>query len=115
MPVSLYMDVNVHGQITVQLRRRGVDVLTAQEDNMRTADDVAILDRATALRRVLVSADKDFLAEAVVRQRRQIPFPGLFHISGKSLTVGQLIADMELLVSAGTPEDFVNQIYFLPL
>lgn len=37
MGVTLYMDVHVPGSITRQLRRRGVDVLTAQEDG-RVAD-----------------------------------------------------------------------------
>ncbi len=30
MAVALYMDVHVHAAVTEQLRRRGVDVLTAQ-------------------------------------------------------------------------------------
>jgi hypothetical protein len=32
MPLSLYMDVHVPAAITAGLRRRGVDVLTSQED-----------------------------------------------------------------------------------
>ncbi len=37
MPVPLYMDVHVPQAITDQLRRRGVDVLTAIEDKSATA------------------------------------------------------------------------------
>jgi hypothetical protein len=33
MSVALYMDVHVHAAVTEQLRRRGVDVLTAQDDD----------------------------------------------------------------------------------
>ena len=33
MSVALYMDEHVHRAITVGLRLRGVDVLTAQEDD----------------------------------------------------------------------------------
>lgn len=33
MAVALYMDVHVSAAITTQLRRRGVDVLTAAEDS----------------------------------------------------------------------------------
>ena len=39
MGVLLYMDVHVPGPITQQLRRRGVDVLTAQEDSHDTVAD----------------------------------------------------------------------------
>ncbi|AFY30690.1 hypothetical protein Cal7507_0188 [Calothrix sp. PCC 7507] len=35
MSVPLYMDVHVPQAITDQLRRRGVDVLTAHEDGAR--------------------------------------------------------------------------------
>lgn len=33
MPISLYMDVHVPEAITSQLRRRGIDVLTALDDD----------------------------------------------------------------------------------
>jgi hypothetical protein len=32
MTIALYMDVHIPQSITIQLRRRGIDVLTAQED-----------------------------------------------------------------------------------
>ena len=33
MAIAFYMDVHIPQAITLQLRRRGVDVLTAVEDN----------------------------------------------------------------------------------
>jgi hypothetical protein len=41
------MDVHVPGAISRQLRRHGVDVLTAQEDGRGTAIDEQVLERAT--------------------------------------------------------------------
>jgi hypothetical protein len=38
--VQLYMDVHVPQAITDQLRRRGIDVLTAIEDNSDTLLDI---------------------------------------------------------------------------
>ena len=55
MGVELYMDVHVRREITVGLRTRGVDVLTAQEDGAAALDDPLLLDRATSLGRVLFS------------------------------------------------------------
>ena len=115
MPVALYMDVNVHGQITFQLRRRGIDILTAQEDQMRAAADSQLLDRATELNRIIVSSDKDFLIETAHRQQVEIYFPGLFHLSGRKIPIGKFVADLEFLAKAGETEDFANQIYYLPL
>ena len=61
------MDVHVHAAITEGLRLRGVDVLTAQEDGGRRLRDPALLDRATALGRVLFTQDDDLLREAAER------------------------------------------------
>lgn len=45
MPLALNMDIP--RAITNGLRRRGVDVLTAQEDGTAELDDPPLLDRAT--------------------------------------------------------------------
>ena len=68
MSVTLYMDEHVHRAITIGLRLRGVDILTAQKDNYRNTPDAILLDRATELQRVLFSQDEDLLAEAKHRQ-----------------------------------------------
>ena len=64
MTIALYMDVHVHRAITTGLRLRDVDVLTAQEDGYRTANDDRLLDRATEAQRVLFTQDDDLLVEA---------------------------------------------------
>jgi predicted nuclease of predicted toxin-antitoxin system len=69
MSVGLYMDEHVPRAITEGLRLRGVDVLTAQEDNRRRASDSELLDRATELGRILFTQDSDLLREAARRQR----------------------------------------------
>lgn len=45
--IALYMDHNVPRAVTVGLRLRGVDVITAYEDGADDMDDSALLDRAT--------------------------------------------------------------------
>jgi hypothetical protein len=75
--VQLYMDVHVPDAITVGLRLRRVDVLTAQEDCARRLSDALLLDRATALARVLFSQDEDLLREAAQRQQQGVSFAGV--------------------------------------
>ena len=53
MPLKFYMDQHVPRAITVGLRLRGLDVLTAHDDGASTLSDPALLDRATTLGRVL--------------------------------------------------------------
>src|SRR5437660_12413631 len=62
MAVGLYFDVHAGGAICKQLRRRGVDVLTAQDDGADELLDDALLERATQQRRVLFTHDQRFRA-----------------------------------------------------
>jgi hypothetical protein len=45
MSVKLYMDVHVPRAVTNQLRLRGVDVLTAQEDGAAELGDAELLNQ----------------------------------------------------------------------
>ena len=49
MSLAFHMDVHVPSAVTLGLRRRGLDILTSQEDETRTLDDGALLARATEL------------------------------------------------------------------
>jgi Domain of unknown function (DUF5615) len=71
------MDVHVPRAITQGLRPRDVDVLTAQEDGARQLCEAELLDRASALGRVLFTRDVDLLAEARRRQGAGHPFGGV--------------------------------------
>jgi uncharacterized protein with PIN domain len=109
------MDVHVPRAITDGLRLRGVDVLTSQEDSTRQLSDTELLDRATALRRVLFTRDEDLLREAAQRQERVEGFAGIIYAHQLRVTIGQCIRDLEVLALAGEPEDFANRVEYLPL
>jgi Domain of unknown function (DUF5615) len=55
MSLTLYMDENVHGAITIGLRLRNIDVISVQEDERSGFPDPHILDRATELNRIAFS------------------------------------------------------------
>ena len=61
MSIAFYMDQHVPGAITVGLRLRGVEVLTAYEDGASELEDVKLLDRAGELERVLFTRDDDLV------------------------------------------------------
>ena len=61
MAIKLYMDVHIPRTITNGLRLRCIDVLTAQEDNADKLSDSELLDRTSALNRVLFTFDDDLL------------------------------------------------------
>jgi hypothetical protein len=109
------MDVHVPDAITVGLRLRRVDVSTAQEDGARRLSNAQLLDRATALGRVLFSQDEDLLREAAQWQERGVSFAGMIYAHQLKVTIGQCGRDLELVGHAGAPKDFANRVEHLPL
>jgi hypothetical protein len=57
MAVSFYLDVHVPQPIADQLRRRGVDVITAIEDGWAEKKDHELLEHARELGRVIFTQD----------------------------------------------------------
>ena len=115
MAVALYMDVHIPRAITMGLRLRGVDVVTAQEDNATTLLDPALLDRAANLQRSLFTFDDDLLAEAIRRQGEGVYFAGVIYAHPSRASIGACVHDLELIGRAAEFEDCVNQVIFLPL
>ncbi len=113
--IQLYMDENVEGAITRELRRRGMDVITAQDDGRSGEDDPPLLDRAGELGRVLFSRDDDMLREATRRQRLGESFIGVVYAHQLRVTIGQCVTDLTSLAQYGEPDQFVDRVRYLPL
>jgi hypothetical protein len=113
--VGLYADVHVPGPVIVQLRRRGVDIITAIEEHTNRLPDGALLKVSTALSRIVVTQDIRFRVMAEKWQRDGIPFAGLVFGHQQQVTYGQMISDLELIAKATDPEYWQNRIQKLPL
>lgn len=112
---SLYFDVHVPAAIATQLRRRGVDLLTAQEDGTAQLEDADLLTRSTALRRVLFTQDIRFKVRAEDWQREARPFAGLVFGHPLQGSIGQYVRDLELIAKATEPEEWIGRVERLPL
>lgn len=115
MSLALYFDHHVPRAVAAGLRLRGVDLLIAYEDDAHELKDPLLLDRATALGRVLFSQDYHLLREARRRQRASIPFLGVIYVHQLKISIGDCVNDLELLCKASEPEELVNQVMYLPL
>ena len=94
--------------VTVGLRLRGVDVLTAFEDGTSEVDDPDLLDRATFLSRALFTQDDDLLAEAARRQAEAKRFSGVIYAHQQRVTIGMCVEQLE-------PYELENRVVYLPL
>lgn len=115
MALSLYVDVHVPVAVTESLRRRGLDVLTSQDDGTATLDDEVLLARATELGRVLFSQDHDFLRIAAEWQRDGRRFVGLVFAAQQGVSLGRLADDLELLLTCCEPDELRDRVTYLPL
>jgi len=113
--ISIYMNQHIPRAITEGLRLRGVDVITAFEDEADKMDDAELLDRASKLGRVLFTQDNDLLSEGAMRQEKGIPFNGVIYAHQMRVSIGTCIHDLEIIAKAGEAEDLLNKIQFLPL
>lgn len=109
------MDENVRGAITRELRRRGVDVLTVQDDGRGGTPDPDVMDRATELGRVLFTCDDDMLVEAHRRQTAYLPFSGVLYAHQERVTIGECVRDLEFVAVEGEPEEFADRVEYPPL
>ena len=115
MSLGLYMDVHVPAGITRALRRRGVDVLTAQDNGAARFLEPDVLDRVAELGRIVFTRDSDFLAEGVRRQRAGLPFATIVYAHQQHVSIGRCVDDLAIIALAGTSDEAAGQIVYLPL
>lgn len=114
MAIALYMDVHVPQAITEQLRRRGIDVLTAFEDGAKELPDDQLLARVTQLNRVLFTQDIRFRVLAETWQIEGKQFSGLIFGHQLGGTIGQFVKDLDLIAKASEPDEWINTTEYIP-
>jgi hypothetical protein len=115
--LRLLADENFNGRILRALKRRipDLDVVRAQDTRLSGADDAALLEFAAGEKRVLLTHDQETLVgHAWQRVRSAMAMPGVV-VAPTDRPIGPVIADLELLLLAGQPEDVDQQILFVPL
>ncbi len=115
MTIALYMDHHVPKAITVALRSRGVDVVTAYEDGREETEDLDLIIRASELQRVVFSHDHHFFEKSATLQKEGVHFMGVVYAHPLQVSIGMCVTELELIARQGEPEEFANLIHVLPL
>ena len=104
-----FFDEHVVDAIAEQLRRRGVDVLTAHAAGMANQGihDDAVLRYAADSGRVLVTQDRDFSDLAYKIQ----PHEGVIMLQ-RPLSIGECIEYLELTAQVVEPEEIRNRLVY---
>jgi predicted nuclease of predicted toxin-antitoxin system len=102
------MDEHVPRAVTDGLRRRGVDVLTAQEAGLREADDEQQLAFASREGRVIFTQDADLLRLHAAGR----PHHGIVYVPQQT-TIGYVVRGLMLIYDILSSEDMIDHVEFL--
>jgi len=114
MTLGLLTDVHVPLAVTRGLRRRGIDVLTAQDDGAATLPDGLLLDRAAELRRILFTQDEDFLIEVATRRKSHLPHATVVY-GHQFEPIGVCVSDLEIILKSLLPDESMGCLLRIPL
>ena len=109
MPLALLCDEHIPFQVVEGLRRRGVDVVTVQEVDLRAARDEVILEMARQQGRVLYTNDTDFLRHHAAG----IHHAGIFYHHALSHSFGEAIRVVALACEVLSANEMRNRVEFL--
>lgn len=107
--IRFYLDENIPTALGEQLRRRGVDAVTAREAGTLGLDDAAQLEIAATQGWVLCTHDSDFVELAVAG----VAHSGIIIGQQSKHSIGDWVRFLELVYQVLTPEDMQGQIEFL--
>lgn len=107
--LKFHLDENLPNALANALRRRGVDVTTTPEQELRTASDETQLAFACSQGRVLVTSDSDFLRlHAHGRDHAGIVFVNQRHVP-----LGRLTKKLLVMWRTLSSHEMIARIQFL--
>jgi hypothetical protein len=107
--IRFYADQHYPAPVTAGLRRRGIDVLTAQDAGQCGAIVADQLTFATGLGRTLLTFDSDFLA----LHQSGVSHAGIIWCPATKYPIGGLIQMLVLLHAVLTADDMLDHVEYL--
>ncbi len=106
--VAFYMDEHVPAVVSEALRRRGVDVLTAQAADMRGASDEQHLALAVRDGRAIFTQDVDFLHLHTSHR----PHHGIIY-TPQGTPLGTIVRGLILIYEVLRPDEMAGHVEFI--
>jgi len=111
-------DENFDRRILEGLRARmpNLDIVRVQDTEMYKAPDDKLLAWLAAEGRILLTHDVRTMPRFVFeRVRAGLAVSGVIEVHKENTSIGAMIDDLEVLIGAGTPENFRNQAKYIPI
>ncbi len=108
MAIKFYCDEHIHPAIANALRKRGIDILSAQEAGMLGVSDEKHLQFAITQKRIIFTQDTDFLR----LHKTGIAHHGIIYAHQRK-TIGEIIQGLILVYQVKAEEEMQNHVEFL--
>ncbi len=108
-PIAFYFDASVQVAIAEQLKRKGIDAITARDIRKLRDSDPSHLRRATAQNRELVTHDDDFVKLA----RRGAAHAGIVFVPREHRNIGVVVKGLTAYWQAIDKDAARNLVWFL--
>jgi len=110
-------DENFNNRILDGLRRSvpGIDILRVQDTEIYQAPDTIVLEWAAKENRIILTRDvHTMVGYAYDRVKFGLPMPGLIEVPD-DVPIGRAIDELAIMIGAGSPADFNQQVKYIPL
>ncbi|MBI5669642.1 MAG: DUF5615 family PIN-like protein [Chloroflexi bacterium] len=107
--LRFYLDENLPVAIAEQLRRRGIEAVTARDLDTLSDSDVNHLKRASEMGCVLCTYDTDYVQLAV----SGVEHSGIVLGQPESHWIGEWVKALELMHGVYTADDMLNRVEYL--
>ncbi|MBC6453455.1 MAG: DUF5615 family PIN-like protein [Hormoscilla sp. SP5CHS1] len=107
--MRFHLDEHGATEIAFQLRRRGIDVTTTVEAQLRTRSDELQLAYIRQEGRVIFTQDRDFLVIA----SRTREHPGIVYCKQRTRSIGEIIENLVLIYEVYTPEEMMCRVFVM--
>lgn len=108
-------DENFHGDILEALQKSfpDLDVIRVQDTHLYQAPDPEVLEWAAQENRIILTHDvQTLVGDAYARLKQGLPMPGVILVPS-TLAISKAIHELEVIIGAGQPNDFVNRVFFV--
>ena len=107
--LRFYLDENMDPEIAEQLRRRGIDVLTARDASLLKVSDGVQLRYAAAHGRVLCTKDSDFANPA----NWNVEHDGIAFFPDNSASIGYIVEALQQVHRNESSESMKNSLRYV--
>ena len=109
LPIAFYLDACVQVVIAKQLRRDGIEAVTARDLKKLDDNDPSHLQRATEQGRVLVTYDRDFVEMA----QQGVEHTGIVFVPTRYRNIGVVVKELRKFKVRYNRNDVANLVWFL--